>query len=177
MPIQPNHLSILGIIHTAISVIALLVAFFALFKEGKINPENGRGKLYVLLTIVTCITALPIMKTGHPTAAHFVAIIILILLPIGIYAKSVKLLGKSAGYIQIIVMSTTLFFSFIPATIETLTRLPISHPLADGPNSPIIQTGLLTLVILYFAGVVYQLIKLSARRKSAQTPDSTIKFS
>ena len=80
-------------------------------------------------------------------------------------------------YVQVVIMSATLFFSMIPAVIETLTRLPISHPLADGPNAPIAQTGLLSLVVLFLAGVIYQIIKLKARRKSAQTPDSTVKFS
>lgn len=173
----PNHLSVLGIVHTAISIIALLVAFFALFREGKINPSGSPGKLYIILTIVTCITGFPIMKTGHLTAGHFLAIIILVLLPIGIYARSIKILGKSTEYVQIFIMSTTLFFSCIPAVVETLTRLPISHPLADGPNSPKVQMGLLGLVVLYFAGVLYQLLKLRARRKaSVQTPGNDVKL-
>jgi hypothetical protein len=172
---MPNHLSILGIIHTAISVIAIIFAIVALFRDGKINPANGTGKLYVLLTVLTCLTALPIMKTGHLTAAHYVAITVLILLPIGVYSR--RIFGKASHYLQIIVMSTTLFFSFIPAIVETLTRLPISQPLADGPNAPIIQTGLMVLVILYVAGVIYQLIKLRIKRKSTQKADPTIKFS
>ncbi|MDB5091655.1 MAG: hypothetical protein JWR09_5649, partial [Mucilaginibacter sp.] len=67
----------------------------------------------------------------------------------------------------VFLMSLTLFFSFIPAVVETLTRLPISRPIADGPNSPIIQMGLLTLVILFTVGVLYQLIKLYQRQKRA----------
>ena len=58
---MPNHLSILGIIHTAISVIALIVALFALYKSGKLDPVTGPGKLYILLTIVAGLTSLPIM--------------------------------------------------------------------------------------------------------------------
>jgi len=174
---MPNHLSILGIIHTAISIIALLTAFYALYREGKINPVSGTGKLYILLTIITCATGLPIMKTGHPSGGHYLAVMILVLLPIGIYAKQLRIFGKLADYVQVIIMSATLFFSMIPAVIETLTRLPISHPLADGPNAPIVQTGLLTLVVLFLAGIIYQIIKLKARRKSAQTPDNKVKFS
>ena len=173
---MPNHLSLLGIIHTAISVIALIVALFALYKSGKIDPVTGPGKLYILLTAVACLTSLPIMKTGHFTGAHGLAVIILIILPVGIYAKSIKFLGKGTDYVQVLTMSTTLFFSFIPAIVETTTRLPISHPLADGPNSPVVQMALLTLVIIYGAGVGYQLVKIHSRKKIKQTPDSTVKF-
>lgn len=174
---MPNHLSVLGIIHTVFSIIALIAGLFALVKYGKINPATGAGQLYVLLTIITCLTSLPIMKTGHFTGAHGLAVIVLVLLPIGVYTKSFKFLGKGTDYLQIIVMSTTLFFSFIPAIVETSTRLPISHPIADGPNSPVVQTGLLGLVVIYIAGVTYQLLKLRSKKKSAQLPDNTVKFS
>jgi len=163
---MPNHLSILGIIHTAISVIALLAAFYALSRDGQLDPSNGRGKLYIWLTVITCITGFPIMKTGHLTPGHYVAVIIVVLIPIGIYAR--RIFGKLGDYIQVIVMSTTLFLSCVPAIVETLTRLPISHPIAADANDPVIQKGLSALMLLYVVGVVYQVIKLSARKKLVQ---------
>jgi hypothetical protein len=165
---MPNHLSTLGIIHTAISIVALLVAFYALWRDGKLDPANGRGKLYIWLTVITCLTSFPIMKTGHFTTAHYVAVVVLILLPIGIYAG--RIFGKLGDYVQVIAMSTTLFLSCIPAIVETLTRLPISHPIADGPADPILTKGLTALMLLYVVGVVYQIIKLRKIKKSAQMP-------
>ena len=162
---MPNHLSPLGIFHTAVSIIAIIVALYALLRDGKISPANGRGRLYILLTVITCLTALPIMKTGHFTQAHALAVIVLVVLPIAVYVPSFKFLGKSAAYIQVFLMSLTLFFSFIPAIVETLTRLPMSKPIADGPNSPVIQTGLMSLVGLFVVGVIYQFIKIRSRQK------------
>ena len=86
---MPNHLSVLGIIHTIISVLAIIVAVMALFRHGKINPGEGAGRLYVILTIITCLTGFPIMKTGHPSAGHVLGIIILVILPIAVDRKSV----------------------------------------------------------------------------------------
>jgi hypothetical protein len=162
---MPNHLSPLGIFHTSISILAVLAALFALIRFGKIDPKTGVGKIYIALTIVSCFTAFPIMKTGHFSAGHGLAVIVLLLLPIGIFAKSIGFFGRKAEYVQTIVMSATLFFSMIPATIETLTRLPISHPLATSPNDPIAKTGLMILVLLFVVGVLYQLIKLKSRKK------------
>jgi len=166
---MPNHLSTLGIIHTAISILALISAFYALARYGRINPANGAGKVYVLLTIITCLTGLPIMKTGHPTPGHFLALIILVLLPLGIFAKSIKPFGKGAEYIQVFILSLTLFFSCIPAVIETLTRLPISAPIAANPNAPVIQIGLIILFVCFMAGVIYQIIKLMKTKSKATT--------
>ncbi|SDS45322.1 hypothetical protein SAMN05216490_1179 [Mucilaginibacter mallensis] len=169
--IPPNHLSILGIIHTAISVLAIVFAVIALLRDGKINPLNTMGKLYIYFTVAACLTSLPIMKTGHFTPAHGMAIIILVLIPIGVYVKSIKFLGKSTDYVQTIILSTTILLSMIPTTVESLTRLPISHPIADGPNAPVIQMGLLIFFVLYVIGVVYQVIKIRAAKKSK--PGST----
>ena len=162
--ITPNHLSVLGIIHTAISVLALLFGLFALIRDGKIDPANGRGKLYVLFTVLTCVTGFPIMRFGHPTPGHYLGVIILVLLPIAIYAG--RLFGKAGAYVQVIIMSLTLFFSFIPAIVETSTRLPISHPLAAGPNDPLVQKAQMVLVILFLIGVIYQVVKLKTQKKT-----------
>ena len=145
---------------------AILAAFYALFCFGKIIPASRPGKWYIWLTILTCITGFPIMKTGHFTPGHYLAIIIMILLPIGIFIRSFRIFGKLADYLQVIIMSTTLFLSLIPAIVETLTRLPKSQPLADGPNAPNIQKGLGALVVLFIAGVAYQLYKLWVQRKA-----------
>jgi hypothetical protein len=174
---MPNHLSILGIVHTFFSVIAVLIAIYSLLRYGKIDPETNEGTLYIALTAITCLTALPIMKTGHISAGHPLAIIILVLLPIGVYAKSISFLGRGAIYVQTIVMSATFFFSMIPAIVETLTRVPISHPLAPDPNAPIVKMALTTLVLLFFAGIIYQVIKIKVRKKELQTPDSSINLS
>lgn len=111
------------------------------------------------------------MKTGQFTGAHGLGVMVLVLLLIGVYAKSFKSFAKPGDYIQVFVMSATLFLSCIPAIVETLTRLPISHPIATGPNDPIIQTGLGTLTLTFLVGVAYQLYKLNKSKKSGQTPD------
>lgn len=162
---MPNHLSILGIIHTAISILAIFAALYALFIDGRISPANNRGKLYILLTVITCITGFPIMRFGHPTAGHTLGVVILIILPVAYFITSLKFLRKITTYLQVFLMSFTLFLSCIPAIVETLTRLPISAPIASGPNDPIIQKGLLILVIVFTIGVIYQFVKIWSNQK------------
>lgn len=171
---MPNHLSVLGIIHTALSVLAIFAAVFALFKDGKINPVTGPGKSYILLTVLTCLTSLPIMKTGHFTGAHGLAVIVLALIPLGVYIRSIQIFGKAAEYIQVLILSSTIFFSMIPATVETLTRLPISSPIASGPNDPVVQKGLLLFVILFVSGVTYQFVKINSSKKAASSSESEV---
>ncbi|GAB3937442.1 hypothetical protein [Mucilaginibacter myungsuensis] len=162
---MPNHLSTLGIIHTIISIFALIAAFVALPRYGRISPRSATGKVYIFLTVITCLTGFPIMRFGHPSPGHFLGLIILLILPVAVYARSIKFLGQAWAYVEVILMSTTLFLSLVPAVNETLTRLPIEAPLATGPDSPILKMSLLVLLLLYFAGVTYQVIKLKKNIK------------
>jgi hypothetical protein len=105
------------------------------------------------------------MKTGQPTGGHYLGIMILVLLPLSIYAG--RIFGRGAGFVQLFIMSTTLFLSMIPAIIETLTRLPLDHPLASGPNDPVILKALSGLVLIYLVGVSYQEVKYRKQQKAA----------
>ncbi|WP_448635057.1 hypothetical protein [Pedobacter panaciterrae] len=44
----------------------------------------------------------------------------------------------------------------IPTVNETLTRVPLSAPLANGPTDPLIGKTLLVILILFIAGSIYQ---------------------
>lgn len=153
-----NQLSLLGIIHTVISIIALVPAAYALVRYGQIKPESTSGKAYIYLTIIACLTSLPIMKSGHYTIGHIFAILILGLFLLSYFAKSI--FGTKSLYVQTVAISSTLFFSLIPAIVETLTRIPIGHPIANGPDEPILQIVLLSTLIFYVGGVSYQLYRL-----------------
>src|SRR5689334_16449186 len=106
-------MSILGIAHTAISVIALVVAVISLSKTGAIDPYSKLGKQYSILTAIACISAFGLSSTGGFNPGHALAILILLLLGIG------YLLGKKenavARYVVLFCTSTTVFLSLVPA--------------------------------------------------------------
>jgi len=154
---MPNPLSFLGIIHTIISVVAIIAAFVAIFQTGRIDPRSSSGRWYVIGTILSCLTSFGIMKTGHLSPAHGLSVLVLLLLPLALYAR--RLFGSRGASIETIVMSATLFFSFIPAITETLTRVPVSHPIAENQDDPILKTCFLVLLLLFAIGLFFQLRK------------------
>jgi uncharacterized membrane protein len=158
---MPNHLSPLGIFHTVISILALIVAFIALFRDGRIDPRKAIGKWYIALTVVTCLTSFGIMKTGHFTPAHGLSVLVLVLLLLGIYAR--RLFGDRQ-WIEVLLMTLTLMLSFIPAITETLTRLPLDNPIAAAPDASIIKMSNLGLLLVFGLGIFYQLRKLRKPR-------------
>jgi hypothetical protein len=97
------------------------------------------------------------MKTGHLSPAHSLSVLVLLLLPLAIYAR--RLFGSRGASIETILLSATLFFSFIPAITETLTRVPLSHPVADNQDAPILKICYLVLLLLFAIGLFLQLRK------------------
>lgn len=156
-------LSLTGIIHTIISILALIAAGIALVKTGYLNGQSRAGKAYIWLTVLACLSSFAVMRTGHLSPAHNLSVLILLLLPVGIYAPSLRFLGRAGIYLQVIAMSTTLCLSFVPAINETLLRIPLSHPLAHAPGDAAEQPYLLTLFALYIVGTTWQVVKLKGK--------------
>jgi len=156
-------MSVLGIAHTVISIVALVVAAVSLSKEGAINPFSKLGKQYGILTAIACVSSFGLSSSGHFNPGHALAILILLLLGIA------WLLGKKKNpisrYVVLFCISTTVFLSLVPAVNETLSRLPIGHPLADGPTSPIVQNSLKVLLVLYLTGITIQMFRLKMMLK------------
>jgi hypothetical protein len=153
-------MSILGIAHTIIAVIALLFAIAALVKEGIINPFSNTGKTYSILTVVACVTSFGLSKEGGFNPGHGIGILILILLGVAYLLGRNASRKKSLLLIQVLCMTLTLFLSLIPAINETLLRVPVGHPLSDGPTSPIVQTCIKVLLGLLVVGLVLQFFKV-----------------
>ena len=54
----------LGVFHTAISLIAVVAGFIALFRYKEISPRSPAGKIYVAGTVISCLTGFGIFQHG-----------------------------------------------------------------------------------------------------------------
>ena len=162
-------LSNLGIFHTVIGVVAMVSALISFMRYGKINLEHITGKLYFYFTVITSLTALGISKHGGFNAGHILSLIILILVATSFYLSSRKSGNNKARYFENFFMSFSFLLSMLPTVNETLTRLPIGHPLAKDINNPLIGKTLLVIFILFVVGSVYQIVKQREINKSDQS--------
>lgn len=159
-------LSVLGIFHTIIGVVAIISALISFVRFGKVNLNHITGKLYFYFTIITSVTALGISKHGGFNAGHALSLVILILISIAFYLHSKKEGNNKARYFENFLMSFSFLLSMLPTVNETLTRVPVGHPLAKDINDPLIGKTLLVIFILFIAGSVYQIVKQIKINKS-----------
>jgi len=160
------HLTQLGLIHTIIGIIALILAMVSLVRHRRISPANSIGKLYVVFTIAACVTSFGVQKLGHLSPAHSLSVLILLLLPVAVYFQLSRFVNTTWEYVGMATMTFTVFLSFIPTVVETLTRVPVDNPIAENDNAPVIKMLLLALAIVFATIIVVQIRRARALRKS-----------
>lgn len=150
----------LGVIHTAIALVAVLAALVCFFRYGGISLRTTAGKTYVYLTVLTCLTGFPIMQHGGFGKPHALGVVTLIVLATAAAAGRGSVFGRLSPYVETVGYSATVFFHMIPAIAEGGTRLPPSDPFLDHPEAPVALalTGMFFLIFLI--GAIYQVWRL-----------------
>ena len=159
----------LGIVHTAISLVALAAGLACLLRFGEIAARHPLGRTYVWATVLTCLTGFGIFRHGGFGAPHALGILTLVVLAVAALAGSGKF-GRASRPIEIVAYSTTLFFHMIPGLTETFTRLPQGAPWFSGPDDPSLQKAVGVCFGLLVIGCVLQLRGLAKRATPAALP-------
>ena len=152
-------LSNLGIFHTVIGIIAIGAALVSYVKYGKINLAGKSGLTYLCGTIVTSLTALGLSRTGGFNPGHVFSLLIFVFVLTGYFLHAKRKGNTRARYFEIFWLSFSFFLSLVPTVNETFTRVPVGSPLAKEPTDPVIAITLLTLFVLFLAGVSYHIVR------------------
>lgn len=154
----------LGILHTAISLIAVIAALIAFFRDKEILIKTMVGKVYVLTTIISCLTGLGIFQHGGFGKPHVLAIVTLLVLLLAAVAGYTRLLGRASPYVETVSYSATFFFHLIPGITETSTRLPSGAPLVANAEAPVLLAATGVMFVLLLIGAALQVRRIRARQ-------------
>ena len=153
----------LGIFHTAVSLVAVVAGLIVLVRDKQISPKNLLGKIYVLATVITCLTGFGIFQHGGFGKPHVLGIVTLVVLAVAAVAGYSRLFGRASPYVETVSYSVTFFFHWIPAIAETSTRLPLGAPLLASPEAPELQAATAALFVVFLIGATLQVRRLRAR--------------
>jgi hypothetical protein len=160
-------LSPLGIVHTALSFVAVGAGVVALFRGGAILPVTRAGRIYVIATALTCVTGFGIFRHGGFGKPHALGVITLVVLAIAALARRTRGFGRASTYVETLSYTLTFFFHMVPGIVETTTRLPAGAPLASGPDDPLVQRATAVALVLFLIGATLQVVRIRAARKRA----------
>ena len=157
--------------HTAVSVLAIPLGLLAFVRDGKIEPQNRVGKLYLAAMLVGSLSAFGFILTKGFNPAQVLTVATLVLLFVGTFADRTKWLGRTAAYVQNFSLSASYLLLMVFTTTETLVRVPFGHPFAANAESPVLLPVRLALLVAFVFGLGYQFFELhSARKNNAQVP-------
>ncbi|ANH67040.1 hypothetical protein [Mitsuaria sp. 7] len=142
-------LTLLGAVHTAFALVALVAGYALLLRNGRIDGQSTLGRTYVWCTGITCLTAFGIFRHGGFNIAHVLAIVTLVTLAIAVAAHRTRFLGGLSPYATTLGYSFTLFCHMIPGLNETFTRVPVGAPLFTGPDDPALQKAIGVVLLLF----------------------------
>lgn len=146
-------LTLLGAVHTAFALVAIIAGYVCLIRHGRVNAPTGLARIYLWCTVITCLTAFGIFRHGGFNIAHGLAILTLATLAIALLARRTRVLGRLSPYVETLGYTATLFFHMIPGLNETFSRLPAGAPLFTGPDDPAFKHAV-NVVLLAFVVVM-----------------------
>ena len=157
-----DKLTSLGVFHTIISVVAVVLAFVALGRDKGISLRNRLGLWYVIFLLVTCLTGFPILRTGKITPPFILGILTMAVMGVAVAAGKLNAFGHASKYVETVAYSSTVFFLMIPTVTETLTRLPPGDPVVASQEDPIFPILYSALFVLFLIGSTLQVRRLRA---------------
>lgn len=158
----------LGILHTAISLIAVAAAIAAFLRDGRIIAGSRLGRVYIWTTVLTCLTGFGIFQHGGFGKPHMLGVVTLVVLAVAALAGRRRVFGNLSPYVETVLYSLTFFFHMIPAVTETSTRLPYGKPWLPNADAPELQTIAAGMFLLFLVGATAQVLRL--RTAGRQSP-------
>jgi uncharacterized membrane protein len=162
-----------GAFHTVIGLIAVIAGVTALVRYKEISARFLAGKIYIAMTILTCLTGFGIFHHGGFGKPHVLGIITLVVLGVAWMAGNTSLFGRASRYVETVSYSMTFFFHMIPTVNETATRFPLGAPLAADAEAPGLQAAAGLLFLGFLVGAFLQVRRLRSTQRG-QTFDAPL---
>lgn len=151
-------LSTLGIIHTAISLVAIVCGIRSFVRYKEILLGNPTGRIYLAATTLTALTALGIYNfNGKFGVGHVLAVLTLLAIAAGTLVGVSGIFGRWTRSLQALCFSSTALFHVVPGVTEALTRLPLGHPLVNREDPSVFVPIYGALFLVYFVCLFLQL--------------------
>ena len=162
-----HPLSVLGIIHTVLSVPPVAAGIYSFARHQGIAPATRSGRIYLLGLTLSVFTSFGLSSVTGFNPGHALGILALLAAFGGVLVARLAWFGRFGSYLSALGLSFSFFLLLVPGINETLSRLPASHPLGNGPQSPVVQGALLSWLVIFAVGAGVQLWAIRSRRKLA----------
>jgi hypothetical protein len=161
-----HPLSPLGFAHTAVSLIPIVAGLYSLVRYLAIESATRSGKVYLAGLALSVFTSFGLSSTGGFNPGHALGILALLAAFGSLLVPRLSFLGRLRPYLATFGLSFSFFLLLVPGIVETLKRLPSAHPLASGPESPLVRLTLLVWFVTFIVGFALQIWTIRSNRQA-----------
>ena len=87
----------LGAVHTLISLVAVAAGIVSFVRYGSISLRTSVGLVYVVTTVLTCLTAFGLFRTGAFGPGHAIGVLTLIVLAFAVLVEKGAIAGRAVA--------------------------------------------------------------------------------
>ena len=154
-------LQIYTIIHTLISLVAILTGFAVLFGLLTGNRIDGWTKWFLISAVATTVTGFFFPFHGI-TPAIKLGIISSVVLVITIYARYAKHLAGAWRWIYVVGASVTLYFNVFVGIVQSFEKIPALKAMAPTQSEPPFKLTQLVVLALFVILTLVAVIRFRA---------------
>ena len=154
-------LSTFVLVHTVISIVAIVAGFIVMFGMLKSTRPGGLTALFLLLTILTSATGflIPPLVSDKLLPSHIIGALSLVLLAIACIALYAMKLSGSWRWIYALTALLSLYFNTFVLVIQSFLKIPALTALAPGnpPAGPVFAVAqgiVLVFFVLMIIGAI-----------------------
>lgn len=165
---MPHPISALGAFHTVASLVTFAAGLYSHARYRQIDATTRSAKVYLSGLVVSVFTSFGLSSAGGFNIGHALGILALLAVLGALFVSKLPILGRARPYLSQFGFAFSFFLLLVPGINETLTRLPVAHPLANGPESPIVRGTLAAWLGIFVLGSAAQSWWIRSQRRRAQ---------
>ena len=161
---MPHPISSLGACHIIVSLVTVAAGLYSFARYRKIDSTTRSAKIYLAGMLASVFTSFGLSSTNGFNVGHALGIVALLATLGGVFIPRIKAFGSPRLYLSQSAFTFSFFLLLVPGINETLTRLPVGHPLANGHESPIVRGSLAAWLGIFVLGSILQFLWLLSCR-------------
>lgn len=167
---MPHPISALGSGHTLISIVPVIAGVYSFARYFRIDSDTHAGRIYLGGLGLSVLTSFGLSSSGGFNVGHALGIVALLAIFGALVLPRIPVFPRAQPYLSQFGFTFSFFLLLVPGINETLTRLPVAHPLADGPQSPVVRGTLAAWLVVFLLGSALQAWWMHLQRRRAPLP-------
>jgi uncharacterized membrane protein len=165
----------LGWVHFLASLVAIAVGVVVLVRPKGTAIHKAHGSIYVIVIVVTCLTALGIYRAGSFFFAHWFGVAALIITAVGVTAAHFKIPRVGWMHLHLTCMVASFYILIGGGVNEVFLRVNFFRRLVPNFNSPLVGLTHFSVMLLFAAIIGYfnvvALLRARAVRRTSLNPE------